>query len=235
MLTGVMDPFPCLDRMQLKWIAMVTMFLDHMAVALLPYSPGGLCALLRLAGRMAFPIYCFLLTEGFFHTKDWKKYAVRLGIFALLSEIPFDLMVAGRWWDMRYQNVFFTLLLGLLMMKALDAIGKKMPLQPGIFLQVSVIGLVCEFAWKIHCDYDYVGIMLIALLYWFRNQPQQRCLMGCLWMVLMIGNCVYIPGLIAAFLVIWRYNGKPGRQQGKYFFYWFYPAHMALLYVVSMI
>ena len=79
---------------------------------------------MRYIGRMAFPIYCFLLVEGFLHTRNVGKYAGRLAIFALISEIPFDLAISGTWWIYSYNNVFFTLVLGLLVIWALSYIEK---------------------------------------------------------------------------------------------------------------
>lgn len=109
----------------LKWIAIVTMFIDHTAAALLGRiyitgrgSEGLLTAytLMRHIGRMGFPIFCFLLVEGFQRTRNRMRYAARLGLFALVSEIPFDLAFSGRVLEFSYQNVFFTLFLGLLLL-----------------------------------------------------------------------------------------------------------------------
>ena len=136
----------------LKIIAMVCMLIDHTAAVLFDRilisrgllnavnaSDGGASFLstgntaviyyadmiMRAIGRISFPIFCFLLIEGFMHTHDVKKYALNLGIFALVSEIPFDLAFAGKPFYLNYQNVFFTLFIGLVMMIFLQKIDEK--------------------------------------------------------------------------------------------------------------
>ncbi|MDE5588414.1 MAG: conjugal transfer protein TraX [Acetatifactor sp.] len=142
----------------IKIIAVVTMLIDHVAAALLTrilisrgffYAMGNeqrliewmkvngllyiVTQLMRLIGRLGFPIFCFLLVEGFQRTRNVKKYAFRMGLFALISEMPFDLAFSGRVWNPGYQNVYFTLLIGLLALWAFDAIAK---LDPAKWLQV---------------------------------------------------------------------------------------------------
>lgn len=141
-----------------KIIAVVTMLIDHVAAALLTrivisrgffYAMGNeqrlidwmkvngllfiITQLMRLIGRLGFPIFCFLLVEGFQKTRNVKKYAIRLGLFALISEIPFNLAFTGRVWAPGYQNVYFTLLIGLLALWAFETIAK---LNPAKWLQV---------------------------------------------------------------------------------------------------
>jgi len=103
----------------LKSIAIVTMLTDHVGAGLYPSQLW-----MRAVGRLAFPIFAFLLCEGYFHTRSVKRYAIRLGVFALISEIPFDLLHGGKLFDAGYQNIFFTLLISLLTMYFMDRYGR---------------------------------------------------------------------------------------------------------------
>ena len=113
----------------LKWIALITMLIDHTGAAILEKLPQyntvawvyQLDFVLRFIGRIAFPIYCFLLVEGFWMTRSRKKYAINLFVFALISEIPFELSFMGGL-DIGFHNVYWTLLLGMLLMMALEEI-----------------------------------------------------------------------------------------------------------------
>ena len=236
----------------LKWIAIITMFIDHTGAALLelgllPKVADAVLAgnsfdyvmadyhfwyrfddVLRAIGRLAFPIFCFLLVEGFLHTKDVKKYALRLGLFALISEIPFDLAFNEKLLEFSYQNVFFTLLIGLLMLIGLKYFEETLP--PHISWLRFIVALTgILLAVFLRTDYDAVGIILIFLLYEFRSLPKLRCIAGA---ILMLFNST--TGCLA-FLLIWFYNGERGKQLPKYFFYAFYPAHLMLLWLVRML
>ena len=96
----------------LKLIAVITMLIDHVGLAIFPQYAG-----MRIIGRLAFPLYCFLLTEGAVYTKNWLAYAGRLFLFALLAEVPFDLVLARTPVYSGYQNVFWTLAAGLMIVR----------------------------------------------------------------------------------------------------------------------
>ena len=235
-----------LNGNQLKLIAGVSMLCDHAAIRLLAYGliPALYAAgadtaaerwnqvfwILRSVGRMAFPIYVFLLTEGFCHTRNRRHYAIRLGVFALISEMPFDLLVYGKLWAPQSQNVFFTLFLGVLMLTLVDWIGRNTDAALAQYRQMAVIVAAALLAWFLRTDYDAAGIMLIAVLFWFRLTPDTACLAGFILMAAAEFRPVYIPGLAASFFLIRCYNGTRGAWKGKWFFYLVYPVHLLVLY-----
>ena len=218
----------------LKWFSVIIMVIDHFGASILETyvmnawgrSPLGnlfhdhwnellrVDQIIRYIGRPAFPIFCFLLVEGFLHTRDVKKYALRLGIFALLSEIPFDLAIRGKLFDWQYQNVYVTLLIGLLTIWILRT-------QKDVWymcLLVAVAG--CALGELLHCDYGAMGVVLIVVLYVMRESRIWQCVSGA------VCTAWELPAPLA-FLPICLYNGERGRQP-KWFFYWFYPVHLLL-------
>ena len=238
-----------LNGNQLKLIAVISMLCDHAAIRLLAYGliPALYVAgenmaaerwnqafwILRSVGRMAFPIYVFLLTEGFCHTRNRRRYALRLGVFALISEIPFDLLVYGKIWDTHSQNVFFTLFLGVLMLTAVDWIGRNTDAAHSQYRQMAVVVGAALLAWFLRTDYDAAGIMLIAVLFCFRLTPDTACLAGFVLMAAAEFRPVYILGLAVSFFLIRCYNGTRGSWKGKWFFYLVYPVHLLVLYGIS--
>ena len=182
---------------------------------------------------MAFPIYVFLLTEGFCHTRNRRRYALRLGMFALLSEVPFDLLVYGKLWAPQSQNVFFTLFLGVLMLIAVDWIGRNTDAALAQYRQMAVIAGAAFIAWVLKMDYDATGVMLTAILFWFRLTPDMACLAGFILMAAAEFRPVYIPGIAASFFLIRCYNGTRGKWKAKWFFYLVYPVHLLVLYGIS--
>lgn len=232
--------FRCLSGSTLKIIAICAMALDHFAASILyygillpavPIRPGTsvwiwyrVYQTMRFIGRIAFPIFCFLLVEGFLHTSNRFKYASRLFLFSLLSEIPFDLALFHSPADLHYQNVFFTLLIGLFVIWAMEKADTS---DYRLLFYLISIGIGSLVALILHTDYDYKGVILIAGLYFFRYHPPLRTVAGCL-------SLLWEPPACLAFIPINLYNGKRGISL-KYFFYLFYPLHLliyaAILYL----
>ncbi len=216
-----MENFRVLSSSSLKMIAVITMFIDHLGFALVYHLPSvnqhyQIC---RDIGRIAFPIFCFLLVEGFLHTSSRKKYAMNLFAFSLLSELPYDLVFNANRSAWHSQNVFFTLFLGLMVLWGIEYFYGKIVFQ-GMVLSCGML-----ISYFIHCDYDWKGILLIALLYLCRHDALTMTAAGF--------ACLYWEWkAIFAFLPINLYNGQRGWMKGKiakYFFYVFYPLHLLLL------
>lgn len=229
----------------LKIIAVTSMFIDHIGAAIFEnntiasymmskgeaaYLTWGLIDLvLRLIGRIAFPIFCFLLVEGFLHTGNVRRYALRLGAFSLISELPFNLAFCGQLFDSGHQNVFFTLLLGLLVLTGLKRFEGK-SLKKGILRMLCVIAGSC-IAILLKTDYDAFGVCVIVLFYLFRTHPILRDVTAMLTLIL----CSFLEiGGLFALIPIHGYNGKRGISM-KYFFYLFYPVHILFLYGIRQL
>ena len=208
----------CLDSFQLKCIAIVSMALDHTGAVLYPSQIW-----LRCLGRIAFPIFCFLIVEGFFHTHDVRRYMGRIGVFALISEIPYNLAFRGVPLEYAHQNVFFTLLIGIGMMVLLER-NREWPVKAVILL------LAMWLAVLIRSDYNFRGILLIFVFYIFHESRWLAVTAGGLWNFLYQG-VIQKYGVLSV-LPLSLYNGERGRKM-KYFFYIFYPAHLLLLYGIS--
>ncbi len=221
----------------LKIIAMISMLTDHAAYVFLgpvltkdPLVSGSALTAYRFlrtfVGRFAFPIYCFLLVEGFQKTHNRKKYALRLFAFALISEVPFDLAFYNTPLDMGHSNVFFTLFLSFIMMALLECAGMHLRSQWLRFFSVIAVPFVISLCAEIiSCDYGAKGIIAVALLYIFRRNKTEQFLAGCVAFVWEITAPL-------AFIPIAFYNGTRGLKL-KYVFYAFYPAHLLLLYLLS--
>lgn len=238
----------------LKIIAIITMIIDHIAAvvfvrmllargnsALLADADAWLIGFvnnenllavyqaMRGIGRIAFPLFCFLLVEGFSHTSNIKKYAFRLSVFALVSEIPFDLAFHGKLLEFTYQNVFFTLLIGLLTITLFHWLQENQKIQPWLkvlLLAVTAVGGM-GLAHVLHTDYAARGVMCILVLYVFRKSRESQIIAGVLsffWWEL--------PAVLA-FLPIALYNGKRGISL-KYAFYAIYPIHLLVLYGICV-
>ncbi|MCI8891190.1 MAG: conjugal transfer protein TraX [Eubacterium sp.] len=237
----------------LKLIAVITMIIDHVAAGILirylfrngihDLDINNMSAVnqwmdqnaalfstynaMRLIGRIAFPIYCFLLVQGFEYTHNRLKYAARLLMFAAISEIPFDLLFKGQILEFGYQNVFFTLFFGLAVMMGLrwveENLGGRM-FTPLLYLIVIAAGMAAAQLAK--TDYAAIGVLCIVVTYLFRKKKIWQIVSGCI---------VFSWELTAplAYIPIAFYNGKRGWKL-KYFFYLVYPVHLFVLYLICM-
>lgn len=223
--TRSVSKFAILDGFYLKLIAVVTMIIDHIGLTLFPGEMGW-----RIIGRLAFPIYCFLLVEGFYYTKDIRKYITRLAIFAVISELPFDMVANNAWIDLTSQNVFFTLLIGLVTIyfinRQFNETAKTVVLLVGMLVSIVLM-----------TDYTCYGVALIYVFYLLRDRRGIACLVAALLGVVM-GRTQMFAAL--AMIPIMLYSGRKGPKLAdsrvvKYGFYAIYPVHLLLLFMVKLI
>ena len=233
----------------LKILAMIFMVIDHLGQVVLkngiilnaPYSmftdeqfdilmsAVNICHIL---GRIAFPIFCFLLVEGFFHTHNLKKYILNLGIFALISEPIYDLACVGTLFSLGQQNVLFTLLLGLIILTIIKRFNKN------VIISFVTIAIGAYISYICHLDGWYYGIALISVFYLFYDMPTLKYTASILVMYICELNFTisgfidpYFLTAVTSLLFISMYNGERGMKM-KYFFYVFYPAHLWILAIM---
>lgn len=227
----------------LKLLAVTAMLADHIAaVVLIPLgAPAGLSFALRAFGRLAFPLYCFLLVEGFVHTHSRRKYALRLGLFALLSEIPFDLAFNSCVLEPADNNVFFTLLLGFLLLWATETLRRAFSRRssphsasslPAALLGPSLALLLAAaygLAWLLRADYGFSGVLCVLFLWLLREYPSLGLLSCTVVLVYFYGTFSFFALLAIPPVLLYGGQKGPGR---KYAFYFFYSLHLLALYAI---
>ncbi len=238
-------PFGGLTSNMLRCIAVVLMLSDHIWATYMSFGNW-----MTYIGRMAFPIFAFQIAEGFVHTKNFKKYALRLLGFALVTELPFNLFYSSRWFNPYHQNVLFTLLLGLVAIKVIDNI-KKNHTPKNVALSALWLALIALASVIGFVDYGFLGMLTVVMFYLFRDFPFA-------WAAQLLGmvaiNIIFFEGQVIPFefwgkhieiptqafavfslIPIWLYGGKKGVSNKflQYGFYAFYPVHMAILYMIK--
>jgi len=236
----------------IKIIALLSMILDHIGFVFtapaIGHSASPIMHLLRHIGRIAFPLYAFLIGEGCRHTKNINKYLARLLIFAIISEIPFDFLRAralGRYigsfadiFDFSAQNIFFTLFLGALSIAIylhLDREkGKTFALIAGFF-----VTMLCAYAAElINSDFGSAGVILIAAPFMLSDccpqgsaQKLTRVLVMAICLLHLYGiDSRFLPAALISMVFILLYNGNKGRPV-RWGFYLAYPIHMIVLVI----
>lgn len=231
-----LQKFQVLDGSMLKLIAVISMAIDHTAFVLgskmalmeIPLlvvfgKELTLYYIMRKIGRLAFPIFCFLITEGYLHTRSKKRYALRLLLFAVISEIPFNLMVSGNIFYLGKQSVYVTLLLGMLLIHLFETCSSEV-------IKFAGMLLIVVSAVILRADFGVTGVCLILLMHLLRNQPAAQAILS--YPLLSGGIAAF-----AAFLPIRMYNGQRGFIKSSllaYGFYLFYPVHMLLLAILRL-
>lgn len=217
---------------QLKILACIAMFADHAAKAWL--ARGMTYTLLsQVLGRIAFPIYCFFITEGFFHTRSPRKYILRLLLFGILSEVQYDIIFHRAVWYPKNQNVLFILALGLLMFVCLSKVEsiRTMRIELSWVLRLLIVASFATAAHYLCLDYKERGMLCMAVLYFLRDQRPRS--VPVMWACLPLNMKNFSnPGSFLSAFPLHFYNGDRGKANLKYFFYWFYPVH--LLFILSI-
>lgn len=209
------------------------MLVDHIGEVFFPNI-----LVLRIVGRISFPIFAFLIVEGYFHSRNLRKYFIRLGFLAIISEIPFDLTFFDQYFFFGHQNIFFTLFNSLIAITIYDRVKNREKYIGIIYLiLLSLINTI------ILADYVFFGVLIIFGFYQFRQNKVALIIWVLFSNTLFVLSSVFSTGILSvmsviqfcdllAFIFIFTYNGKKGLSL-KYVFYLFYPMHLLLLYFIE--
>ena len=220
-----------LSGYHLKFIAVISMLIDHIAVVFQASLSESIYFVLRAAGRLSFPLFCFLLVEGFFHTKNKKRYQQRLFIFAVLSELPYDL--AFRYLPVDRPDFLAQLQHPLSVFSA--------AFQYSIYKNIDTLILFCCLSEILQTDCGAAGILCIFLFYSSYKERENNTGLTIKESLIDIAPTVlltYIPpfpvqiSALADSLLLRLYSGEKGKNH-KYFFYLFYPLHLVVLYLIK--
>ncbi len=227
---------------------MAFMLCDHLWATVIPGNDW-----LTDIGRIAFPIFAFMTVEGYEHTKNLRKYVGRLLVFALISEIPFNLMMGSRAFYPVHQNVLWTFLIGIGLVWLNDKVsGKNIAVRVLVGAGTALLGYMLGIV--TFADYNGAGVLTV-LVFWFFRKRKWWCFIGqlfCLWYINteIISGFFYVWEIFGketevlrqsfamlALIPIWLYKGEQGlyNKAIRNIYYWFYPAHMLLLFAAREI
>ena len=230
-------------------LAMLFMLCDHLWGTIVPGNDWLTCI-----GRICFPIYAFMLVEGYFHTSNLKKYATRLFLFALLSEIPFNLMMASNIIYPFHQNVLWTFLIAIGLMHLNEKAKGTGKLWLRIVTGIGTVMLGYLLGLVLMVDFYHAGILMVLTFYFFRGRNRWGYLgqLVCMYYINfeLLGGLVYEWQLLdttitfarqgfalLALIPIWLYKGRQGYHSKwwQYFCYAFYPVHMLILGLLKFV
>lgn len=217
----------------LKIIAAVSMLLDHMGLLLFPGHE-----IFRVMGRLAFPIYAFCIAEGFYYTRSRRRYFLLIFALGLACQIVYFISDGSL-----YLGVLIAFSVSILLMWALDGLKKALSAKMDVagaaalfLLGLLSAGALCHF---MEVDYGFIGLMLPVLAF-VTEKKWLRLGLFSLGLVALCVNLACFGGFdvqwwsLATLPLLALYNGRPGKYRMKYFFYIFYPAHLAILYLIAM-
>ena len=230
-----------LNREQIKYVVIVAMLIDHIAWAFVPKA-SLLGQLMHFIGRLTGPTMAYFIVEGYLHTRNVKRYAFRLGIFAVISIVPFTLfeygtlpivMDDGEPLLITSFGVIYTLFLSLLAVWLWDK-GRCRE-------WVKAMGVAGLCILSIAGDWAFYDVIFALLFFVFRDEPKKKWAMYCLFSAsLLVGAFVYgeyfqVGVFMVPLLIEFCYNGEGGSRKPfhKWFFYVFYPAHLLILWALS--
>ena len=218
------------SNFDLKILAIITMTIDHIGAIIYPNIDA-----FRIIGRISFPIFCFLLVEGFKHTHNRFRYFIRLLLFAIITQPIYDYA-----FNNHELNILFTFSLSFLLLSSIEFIKKIInKYNKGIenylyktisYLLIYIIFLILSII--LNVDYQALGISLVLIFYLSPNILLSLLLYLTIAITLDVNN-IQLYSLIA-FIFIYFYNGKKGKDI-KYFFYLYYPLHLLLLKGLSIL
>lgn len=230
-MNGFCKNFQFLSGAGLKLIAIISMLADHVNKALIyPYleSNHGFLAFISdvfdIIGRIAFPLFCFMLVEGYFKTRNRKKYLLNLLLFGVISEIPFDMFTTASFFNMNWNNVMFTLALVLVTVWIIDTLKEKMQKRPKALwylVSILIVLVMCIVSMSLSLDYEHHAILIGYFFYLFHDMPVFAIPFG-------YASMFKEPWALLGFGLTLTYNGERGKQH-KMLYYWFYPVHLLIL------
>ena len=235
-INGFCKKIQFLSGAWLKAIAIISMLIDHVNKALIyPYltSANGFLATISnifdIVGRIAFPLFCFMVVEGFFKTRSRKKYLLNLLLFGVISEVPFDMFTTASFFNTNWQNVMFTLALVLVTIWIIDILKAKMQSKPKVLwyiVSLLIVGVMCIFAMMLSLDYEHHAILIGYFFYLFHDMP--------IFSIPFAYASMYDqPWALLGFGLTLTYNGERGRQY-KMLNYLFYPVHLLILGILRL-
>lgn len=236
-----------LNRNHIKLIALATMLIDHLGFTLYPllsHTALGriVYLLLRIIGRISFPLFAYFVAEGFYYTKSRLTYVFNMFLFGIISQLPFYWLTHVPY----YFNIMFTFFIACLTMWLFDAWVREKGTMSQIAYVIVIICLIVGMEilkmFNITVDYGAYGILITLMFYIFKNQKQNALI--CFVALILIKftksivyniNDIFVILQLLSIPILAAFNGNKGKLNLKYLFWWFYPLHMAVLYMISIL